>query len=140
MKFRKKPVVIEAVQWNGHPIVFKPWIDKLGALPFSFDESMNLKIRTLEGEMTADIGDWIIRGVVGEFYPCKHNVFAESYSAVGCVKSVTISYSEEDEGFIATSPELPKGISAFGYTFAEAAKEFETAVKLFFETGGVPCE
>lgn len=41
-----------------------------------------LVIRTLEGEMRADPGDWIIRGVQGEFYPCKPDIFAETYEAV----------------------------------------------------------
>lgn len=78
MKFRKKPVVIEAIQWIGF------W-DDLG--PFKSYASFHLsdgvlKIRTLEGDMIASIGDWIIRGVKGEYYPCKPDIFEATYEAI----------------------------------------------------------
>jgi hypothetical protein len=90
MQYRKKPVVIEAITWTGK----------------NFDEAMNfmqnsgghkgayedaeelalktkqLKIRTLEGTMTASIGDYIIKGVKGEFYPCKPDIFEATYEKV----------------------------------------------------------
>lgn len=76
MKFRKKPVVIEAVKWNGnnHKEVIdfaenKIWFDALG----------NMWIATLEGDMVAKKGDYIIKGVQGEYYPCKPDIFAETY-------------------------------------------------------------
>lgn len=74
-KFRKKPVVIEAVQWtgsNGNEIV-----RFITGLPDAeaFDET----IKTLEGEMHASVGDWIIKGVKGEFYPCKPDIFEATY-------------------------------------------------------------
>lgn len=89
MRFRKKPVVIEAVQWDGQdfaavgefcPVAFGPISRRTPADPLG---SMNhLKIRTLEGDMLAAPGDWIIRGVAGEFYPCKPDIFEASYEAV----------------------------------------------------------
>jgi hypothetical protein len=81
MKFRKKPVVIEAMLFDGMNIVavcqwllshgqqFEPGIDGIG-------------IVTLEGTMLAQSGDWIIRGVAGEFYPCKPGIFADTYEKV----------------------------------------------------------
>lgn len=77
-RFRKKPVEIEAVQWDGDNIreiaSFAGGSASLG--------SGVLIIRTLEGEMRADPGDWIIRGVKGEFYPRKPDIFAQTYDAV----------------------------------------------------------
>lgn len=80
-KFRKKPVVIEAVR-NTNDL--KP-VD-LHAFLGSFDrvraDGHSLIILTLEGEMRADPGDWIIKGVKGEFYPCKPDIFEATYEAV----------------------------------------------------------
>lgn len=78
MKYRKKPVIIEAVQWKGH---------NFGDLTdFMHDgygvDDKKITIQTLEGVMTADIGDWIIKGVKGEFYPCKPDIFEQTYEAV----------------------------------------------------------
>lgn len=77
-EFRKKPVVIEAVQWTGENKTeiqsFCPVIQD-GA-PF---KTPALFIDTAEGVMRADVGDWIIRGVKGEFYPCKPDIFAATY-------------------------------------------------------------
>ena len=89
-KFRKKPVVIEAVQWTGSNL--KEVIDFSGlhesAKKWSWEEyekvvsDDGLKIFTLEGKMTADVNDWIIKGVKGEFYPCKPEIFEATYEAV----------------------------------------------------------
>jgi len=79
-KYRKKPVVIEAERYNG-----------------GFDGAKNIKeflnceykiskdsiiIKTLEGNMTAQLGDWIIKGLKGEFYPCKPDIFEQTYDKV----------------------------------------------------------
>ena len=101
-KFRKKPVVIEAIQWLGTEKCLEEFI-----LPFLLDghEDFNhlpkapddphihqgigftpplgeLYIPTLEGTMTAKPGDWIIKGVKGEFYPCKPDIFDATYEEV----------------------------------------------------------
>lgn len=83
MKFRKKPVVIEAVQWDGklttiEPLMGKSKIETVGQDFLSTD----LLIETLEGQMTAKVGDWIILGVAGELYPCKPDIFAATYEPV----------------------------------------------------------
>ena len=102
MKFRKKPVVIDAVRWDGTETclnaVALPFLadDKpdFSHLPKAPDDphihqgigytppSGQLFIPTPEGTMTANPGDWIIRGVKGEFYPIKDAIFRETYEAV----------------------------------------------------------
>jgi hypothetical protein len=88
MKFRKKPVVIEAVQWNGRAFGddMPAWLSAAIDIPSLnhppgrvFRMANNLHISTLEGEMTASPGDWIIRGVKGELYPCKPDIFEATY-------------------------------------------------------------
>jgi hypothetical protein len=88
-KFRKKPVVIEAVQFDGTPesglAVFAAFDIPNGKfLPNYPDLSRDchLSIPTLEGVMTASPGDWIIRGVQGECYPVKPDIFEATYEAV----------------------------------------------------------
>jgi hypothetical protein len=76
MKFRKKPVVIDAVQWTGdNRSEILEWV----GVSAVWGSSSGLTIRTLEGDHNASIGDWIIRGVKGEFYPCKPDIFAMTY-------------------------------------------------------------
>ena len=81
MKYRKKPVVIEAVQFDGTDESCDWLLPQLrdGSISRSFNK---LYIKTLEGTMTADVGDWIIKGVNGEFYPCKPDIFAKTYEQV----------------------------------------------------------
>ena len=97
MKFRKKPVVIDAVKWTGENLeevmtfiqdghkafahlpttggYIKPGVGHTPALG-------TLNIPTLEGDHTANAGDWIIKGVKGEFYPCKPDIFDMTYEEV----------------------------------------------------------
>lgn len=78
-RYRKKTVTIEAVQWTGDNIseicefTHKEKRDILGI--------WHLRIETLEGVHIASIGDYIIKGVKGEFYPCKPDIFAQTYEA-----------------------------------------------------------
>lgn len=113
-KYRKKPVVIEAVNWNGHTLgltnapvdLTQPgdpnvrlempdWMPEclppletevLTRMAVSSGEVRRyqdfLYIGTIEGTMAAAPGDWIIRGVKGEIYPCKPDIFAATYDAV----------------------------------------------------------
>ena len=83
MKFRKKPVVIEAVLYDGSKEsianVLRLGKDSgraIGLLPDC------LTIKTLEGTHRADIGDWIIKGIKGELYPCKPDIFEQTYEKV----------------------------------------------------------
>ena len=82
MRFVKKPVEIEAVQWDGDN-----WVE---VREFTGDRAERrsdprigtLHIQTLEGVMEARRGDWIIRGVQGEYYPCKPDIFEATYDKV----------------------------------------------------------
>lgn len=77
MKYRKKPVIIEAVQWNGSNI---SEICKFTNRDVShLLVCGQLYIETLEGTHHASVGDYIIKGVKGEFYPCKPDIFAKTY-------------------------------------------------------------
>ena len=84
-KFRKKPVVIEAWRWD-ETTMMREALEARGMRSASHDghtgrpnECTNLRIRTPEGAMTASPGDWIIRGIKGEFYPCKPDIFEATY-------------------------------------------------------------
>lgn len=81
-KFRKKPVVIEAAQLT--TAAFSSTHPNLEHIPgVTYDPLRHCAfIRTLEGEMRAEVGDWIIRGVEGELYPCKPSVFWATYEEV----------------------------------------------------------
>lgn len=83
--FRKKPVVIEAMQFcNGDRRPILAWLRENKA---QYDAGVDasgdfVKIRTLEGAMDARENDWIIKGVKGEFYPCKPDIFDATYEQV----------------------------------------------------------
>ena len=80
MKFRKKPVVIEAVQISDDIAAVKRFCPDAQATEFS--HGMCYDIPTLEGwALRASPGDWIIKGVAGEFYPCKPDIFEQTYEA-----------------------------------------------------------
>lgn len=86
-KYRKLPVTIEAMKWNGknhqqimewaNGRLFKYWIDHVSGHGTCF-----LEIDTLEGTMIASIGDYIIRGIDGEYYPCKPDIFVRTYEEI----------------------------------------------------------
>jgi len=83
-KYRKKPVVIEAFRWTGGPDQEEDpvWIVeaiKAGTVYYQGGDAPYLTIETLEGDMRANVGDWIIRGVKGEIYPCKPDIFEATY-------------------------------------------------------------
>jgi hypothetical protein len=80
--YRKKPVVIEAVQWTG---AMAPVAALVGHDLPTFGppaHSGSLRIATLEGDHECRLGDWIIKGVQGELYPCKPDIFEATYEAV----------------------------------------------------------
>lgn len=89
MKFRKKPVVIEAVQFAGSEMDARNILQWAGAkcgMEMRFTSAPNapciIVVQTLEGEMRAMPKDWIIKGVNGEFYPCKPDIFEKTYEPV----------------------------------------------------------
>lgn len=89
-KYRKKPVVIEAIEWTGNNLkqVIEFTGQHVSASHYKWKEYQDLvdlqglKIFTLEGSHMATIGDMIIKGVHGEFYPCKPDIFAKTYDHV----------------------------------------------------------
>jgi hypothetical protein len=91
MKYRKKPVTIEAVQWTGLNLEeIKSFVEE--PLQYNIVDAawevgkgvphINMVIKTLEGDHICTPGDFIIKGVKGEFYPCKPDIFAETYEPV----------------------------------------------------------
>lgn len=81
MKFRKKPVVIDAVLYTGSNASEVAEVLGTTELSETFGKE-GLNIPTLEGEMHASAGDWIIKGVKGEIYPCKPDIFEATYEPV----------------------------------------------------------
>lgn len=97
-KYRKQPVTIEAMQLLAYTELLPPaeWNDFTGGRVWQWMHDHRVEVRcgqidpgpaygiipTLEGDMKANIGDWIIRGVAGEFYPCKPDIFTATYEAV----------------------------------------------------------
>jgi hypothetical protein len=99
-QYRKKPVVIEAIQFNGkNAEEIEQWSNnKVKAGPVSEDTLSRdyLEIETLEGTMTAQPNDYVIKGVKGEFYPCKPDIFEQTYDAeVTTFKERLIKEQEE---------------------------------------------
>lgn len=81
MHYRKKPVVIEAIKWTGDNV--KELTKFMGIPHVSYEmPSGKLSVVTLEGVMTAKKGDYIIKGIKGELYPCKPDIFAATYELV----------------------------------------------------------
>ena len=89
MKYRKKPVVIEAFKFDGYFIDFavEPyppcWVfDGLDTGVLTVENQGDLYVNTLEGKMLVSIGDYIIKGIQGELYPCKPDIFEATYEQV----------------------------------------------------------
>lgn len=85
MKFIKKPVVIEAIQYQRENNIMQVqdfFGDGNGREFIYIPETNEYGIKTLEGVMTVSKGDWIIRGVQGEYYPCKPDIFEQTYEPV----------------------------------------------------------
>ena len=105
MKYRKRPVVVEAVLWNGNNLNEVISFSTLHQSAFKwtweeYEEIVKrdgLKIFTLEGTMSARVGDWIIRGVKGEYYPCKPEIFEETYE----------KYEDAPQEIVEAKPEQP---------------------------------
>jgi len=88
-KYKKKPVAIEALQWTGdNKDEIKEFVGDKMYLRITDNgngthtQTDELYIETLEGDHKALVGDYIIKGVRGEFYPCKEDIFEETYKAV----------------------------------------------------------
>lgn len=86
MKYRKRPVIIEAIQFEDNSDRIIEIHEFMGGdtIRVNYEDKNNpyLKIETLEGIMKASVGDYIIKGVNGEFYPCKPDIFEKTYERV----------------------------------------------------------
>lgn len=78
--YRKKPVIIQAVQWTGDNV--NEMYNFTGIESIAVHNGNELMVHTLEGNMLASKDDYIIKGVKGEFYPCKPDIFEETYEEV----------------------------------------------------------
>lgn len=95
-KFRKKPVVIEAVRFEKPYAGVKAFCPELQVIKSGIQGTRVVwaVIPTLEGDMRAELGDFIIRGVQGEFYPCKPDIFEQTYEPVELLDE----HMRDDEG------------------------------------------
>ena len=91
MRYRKKPVEVEAIQWDGinlsdiKDFVGESLICKIYDCAWEVNAApviAELQIRTLEGNMSVSKGDYIIKGIQGEFYPCKPDIFEQTYEPI----------------------------------------------------------
>ncbi len=88
-QYRKKPIVIEAIRYTGSPKSFDEIWNWMGGhdgpnngYAGTDDDPREFGITTLEGRMNVNPGDWVIKGIKGEFYPCKADIFEATYEAV----------------------------------------------------------
>lgn len=83
MKYKKKPVIIEAIQFEDTAERIRELSEFMGGVHVYYeDNNPYVPIETLEGTMRASVGDYIIKGVNGEFYPCKPDIFEKTYEKV----------------------------------------------------------
>ena len=82
MKATKKPVTIECVKWDGENLEEIKNFCGTSYIGGAKDDDKKLVISTLEGDMLTSVGDLIIKGVKGEFYPCKPDIFEQTYDIV----------------------------------------------------------
>lgn len=98
MQYRKKPIVVDAFQWTGDEMQKEDPIWAVDAIkngdiwfcvdPFGNGGVTHMAIRTLEGVMEARFDDYIIKGIKGEIYPCKPDIFEATYEAVLPLKDI----------------------------------------------------
>lgn len=82
-KYVKKFIPVEALQISNNPEELRAFLGESGTISLIIDsQDMTVVIHTLEGDMTAHVGDYIIKGIKGEFYPCRKDIFEESYEEV----------------------------------------------------------
>lgn len=79
-KYVKKPIPVEALQISNNPEELRAFLGENGTISLIIDsQEITVVIHTLEGSMTAHSGDYIIKGIKSEFYPCRKDIFEESY-------------------------------------------------------------
>lgn len=83
MRYRPRPVEIEAIRWTGDLSVLGQFLNEGDGSSYVEIDGQSLFIETLEGRMECVPGNWLIRGMEGEYYPCKDSIFRLKYMAVG---------------------------------------------------------
>jgi len=96
-KYRKRPVIIDAIQWTGRNRYKVKHFLKKDFMGFQFTNRITVKIKTLEGIMRASPRDWIIRGVEGEHYACKPDIFEATYQPMD-VEPEFVACMKEKQG------------------------------------------
>ena len=95
MKYMKKLIIVDAVQWTGDNVEeIKTFLDENGGAYTITDNGF--VINTLEGNMLASLGDYIIKGVHGELYPCKPDIFKETYDQVNVRINGKVNITDND--------------------------------------------
>ena len=116
-KYRKKPVVIEAVQYTGDNTseIFE-WMRKKSDFAMAYMDDDDLIIVTMEGNMVAHVGNFIICGIANEFYPCDYDIFAKTYEVAEHDSGLKLTLEEENA-------RLRSGIQRFGTLLTEDRDE-----------------
>ena len=84
IKVRKKSIEVEAILWDGQISIIEHLISIRDTRVITYNpEDKSLTIKTLEGDMKANLYDWVIKGVSGEFYPIKPDIFEKTYDIIG---------------------------------------------------------
>lgn len=115
--YRKKPVVVEAVQWTGEN--HAEMCEFIDPEVFEIIPRVGLVIHTLEGDHRASPGDYIIKGVNGEFYPCKPDIFAKTY------ESATLTPPNEWVSVEERLPEVGQEVLVYWRNTSQKAEHFE---------------
>jgi hypothetical protein len=139
--FRKKPVVIEAFHLPAAgvdvPDAFHLWCERVGFVNFTSGRDETLDIQTLEGTMAAQPGDWIIKGVKGEFYPCKPDIFAATYELATTLPNAAAQEASGQPSGGALAPN-PVAVHNAALTAAiEAIRETESRNEAIALIGGL---
>ena len=141
-QYRKKPIVIDAVQWNGDMYSWHNILD-MGLNKWKPGEigTETFIIETLEGEHLARKGDWIIKGVQGEFYPCKPDIFKATYEKAETRQKIDVGEIEKvlwsAEACIADGLLSGKGVTKeYGQTVIQEIRECRKSLAEHFEGKG----
>ncbi len=137
LRFTKKPVTIEAIQWtrknlraaitftDGPPDTRSMHAGMAWEAYADLVARDGLKIYTLEGKMLANVGDWIIRGVKGEYYPCKPDIFEATYSPAAQVEALSAAQAGVPDGYALVPKE---STAAMQWAFARAETHYRDGI------------
>jgi hypothetical protein len=151
-RYTKKPVTIEAIQFADDADTISNIHGFLGAdetrISYENPDAPVLKIETLEGTMTAQVGDWIIKGVKGEFYPCKPDIFEATYGKSDSASRLldetreTATRLNKLNAFMATDafPKLPREDKDLLYSQQRVMSKYVQILGKRLERAGQPFE